>query len=390
MGQLIVLCGERGVGKDFLTSAVAEQMAKSGINVTRLSFSDEVRRVAYVLFPFLKNVLNDNKNDPIIGNLDNPKEFSWRDIIKMIGKVCRDVDSSYFAKRWSENQSHLILESPSNDLFFITDMRTQDEYDLLRKTAHTFDSILFVKIESETGLPPDDFEKWTREFSGYDVLFKNLRDEKSVADFISALNLNVGMPTRLNKKMLNTMLEIQNRNNALYLGTTDWRQKADLHKYCAAAEREFSEFLDEITTEWAWWKKGEQQFDVNKAVVEFCDYICFKMSVLLLKYPDFEGAKEDALSEPRENIKNVGFAIWYETIKTKGMSYLQYMPYAVMDFQRLMEEINITLDYFNITAEQFYNTMLQVLERNSERAEKISQGLLVNKAAENEITTVEE
>lgn len=389
MGQLIVLCGERGVGKDFLTSSVAEHMAKRGINVTRLSFSDEVRRVAYVLFPFLKDVLNENKNDPILGEENNPKGYAWRDIIKMVGKVCRDVDSAYFAKRWSENQSHQVHNSSSDDLFFITDMRTQDEYDLLLATSHTFDNIKFVKIVSETGLQPDDFEKWTREFNQQDILFENLRDEESVNLFIDALSLDVRPTVRVNSKMMNSILNIQNQNNALYLGTEEWREKADLVKYCAAAEREFSEFLDEITSDWAWWKKGEQHFDINKAMVEFCDYVCFKMSVFLIKHPDDWKIQNPDIR--RQVFTNVDFSNWYRTIKTQGMVYLQNAPsYARMDYLSLVEEINITLDYFNIKAEQFYNTMQQVLERNSERAEKISQGLLVNKAAEQTITTVEE
>ena len=49
--HLIAFTGERGVGKDHLTLSVKRHLESKGMTVTRLSFSDEVRRITYFAFP---------------------------------------------------------------------------------------------------------------------------------------------------------------------------------------------------------------------------------------------------------------------------------------------------------------------------------------------------
>lgn len=396
MSKLIVLCGERGVGKDFLTVAVADHMKQYGVTVTRLSFSDEVRRIAYRMFPFLESVPNEKKNDPIVGEPNNPNNLSWREIIKSVGKICRDVDSGYFAKQWRKNQSEMVIDGRDEDVYIITDMRTEDEYQLLLSMRKVFTELTFIKICSETGLPPDDFEEWTRNFKG-DIQFINKRNEESVkafCEFFEPEDKENLYPDYINAPLLCNLLKKQNSNNALYAGRDDWMSVSVFEKYAAAADREFSEFLDEISTDWAWWKKGEQTFDVNKAVVEFCDYICFKMSLFLMK--NTTPVEADLYiswfekSEIYHNGKVVDFSEWYNIIQTRGMKNTKLSSCSTyQDFRCLATEINITIDYLGITLSQLYNTMLQVLERNAERGRKIAEGKIVNKQAEPTIVTVE-
>ena len=59
------------------------------------------------------------------------------------------------------------------------------------------------------------------------------------------------------------MLGLQLTTNQAYAGK-NWKGKATIAKYAMAAEREFSEFADEINEKWHWWAK-EKRFELNKA-----------------------------------------------------------------------------------------------------------------------------
>ncbi|AXF41387.1 hypothetical protein SHAb15599_00018 [Acinetobacter phage SH-Ab 15599] len=391
MSKLIVLCGERNTGKDFLTQAVTNHMKQYGIRVHRLSFSDEVRRIAYNIFPFLKDVPEEKKNDPIYGEPNNPYNYSWRDIIKAVGRMLRDVDPAIFAKKWWTNQGQRVVDGTDKDIFFVTDMRTQNEYDLIEAEG-TLDDVTFVKLVSDTGLPPDDFEAWTRDFQG-DFLFKNERDEASAKSFCEIVEGFIQRPNRANSTMIAELLTIQDELNNVYSGDTDWLSQASLSKYATAADREFSEFLDEISTHWAWWKP-DTIFDVNKAMVEFCDFICFRLSTFLIKFSTSEHDLDysalfdyvktrDFSQEARIKVDYDG---WYKIIKTEGFDLNNdNLDEAILG---LMTEINVTLDMFDLDLAHFHSTMIKVFERNRERGKKLSAGLPVDKQNEQAILTV--
>lgn len=175
-GKLIALTGERGVGKDHLTD-----VAVKTIGAVRLSFSDEVRRIAYAIFPFLPNYTAD-KNAPIIGEPTNPGNLSWRDIVKMVGKLCRSVDPAFFVKAFIKNQYSLVLEAEDDTLFLITDLRTEDEWNFLQSV-----NCPVVKLLAETGLEPDDFEQWTRDFTDFVVSFSNHFQLEDEAKFLETI-----------------------------------------------------------------------------------------------------------------------------------------------------------------------------------------------------------
>lgn len=162
--SVIALMGERKSGKDYFCEYIDKHFYG-----TRLSFSDEVRRLAVEVFPWLPfDVPAETKDEPF-PHIYNPNGLSIRDIWKLVGKV-REVDSKYFVRKFKANQ--FVGKDPqlSTRLHIITDFRTADEWDFIRENK-----IPVIKIirENRDGIEPDPFEEYVREFRFYDGLFKN-------------------------------------------------------------------------------------------------------------------------------------------------------------------------------------------------------------------------
>lgn len=358
-GQIIALTGERGVGKDHLTLHAINNME----HVTRLSFSDEVRRIAYSMFPFLKEN-EGNKNDPILGEVNNPNNLSWREIIKSVGKVCRDVDPAYFVNQFIINQ--WPMTQIGSGLYMITDLRTQDEYAFLQTQ-----NVPIVKITAPTGLEPDDFEEWTRRFEGYTFLFENELNKESEQEFLKLTKRILYRETISGGDFLH-MLTLQNSTNKAYAGE-DWKNVASAAKYHMAAEREFIEFADEINRAWHWWAK-QKFFEVNKALIEFCDYVCFSLCLYYYSNVDqlFNQPIESYIYEPKGIYDNfdeyyrllLNSRKWRETILSQSLETKVTLEYCLLD------EINLTIEYLGITASNFREAFESVSARNVNRGNK--------------------
>lgn len=163
--NLIALCGERRRGKDHFTKHLVEKFG-----AVRLSFSDEVRRLADDIFPWLDSFnIDESLKDTPLKSIYNPNNLTPRDIWKLVGKV-RDVHPQFFVKRFLENQYRQVIQSP-NTLFIITDLRTPDEIDYFIKPF----SVPTLKIISPTAdgiYEHDPFETFIKEYET-DELFVN-------------------------------------------------------------------------------------------------------------------------------------------------------------------------------------------------------------------------
>jgi hypothetical protein len=182
---VVAFMGERKSGKDYFCEYIDKKFYG-----TRLSFSDELRRLTVDVFPWLPfDVPAEQKDDPF-PHIYNPNNHSMRDIWKILGKV-RDVDPKFFVRKFKENQYSNRDPERSNRLHIITDFRTPDEWDFLQAAK-----IPVIKIvrENRDGIEPDPFEQYVRDFTEYDGIFINKLDGTSsfhdyFVDFCAVKNI---------------------------------------------------------------------------------------------------------------------------------------------------------------------------------------------------------
>jgi hypothetical protein len=164
--MIITFMGERKSGKDYLCDFLVKEHG-----ATRLSFSDEVRYLTVKIFPWMPFDFNPAvKDDPFI-HPKNPNNLTPRQIwVDVVGKV-RNVVPNYFVEAFEERHKEALESMHDKDkLFVITDFRTPQEWDFLK--SH---KVPVIKIEREdrTGIPPDAFEQYVRDFNEYNARFVN-------------------------------------------------------------------------------------------------------------------------------------------------------------------------------------------------------------------------
>ena len=167
--MIIAFMGEYASGKDYLCNHLVENHG-----AVRLSFSDEVRRLAVQIFPWLPFDFDPAVKDKPYLHPKNPMGLTPRDIWLLVGKV-REVTPTYFVDAFYRHQYYDI---DTDKLHIITDFRTADEWDFLQRSG-----IPVIKIERESreGLIPNAFEEFVRRFKEYDELFVNKMN--GTADF---------------------------------------------------------------------------------------------------------------------------------------------------------------------------------------------------------------
>lgn len=161
------------------------------------------------------------------------------------------------------------------------------------------------------------------------------------------------------------MLGLQLTTNQAYAGK-NWKGKATIAKYAMAAEREFSEFADEINEKWHWWAK-EKRFELNKALIEFCDYVCFSLSMVFYFQPRIELLE---YTYDRDDKLLGKFDLWYKTFvynKDWRVAALDPDKKEVVLLAGLLNEINTTLEFLGVSKEDFLDAFKKVSERNIQR-----------------------
>lgn len=164
MSKIIALCGERKSGKDFF----CEHLERVEEGVQRLSFSDEVRRLACELHPWLPFYFSPEEKDKPFLHPNNPRRLTPRDIWLNVGKV-REVEPDYFVKRFKTEQ----YEQFDGKMGIITDFRTPEEYAFLKEAGIPIFKIVRVNRE---GIEPCLFEAYIRSFDKFDDIFYNHLD----------------------------------------------------------------------------------------------------------------------------------------------------------------------------------------------------------------------
>lgn len=169
---MIAFTGERGSGKDYFCELLQREC-----EVTRLSFSDELRILATKVFPFMELEYPPELKDKPLIHPENPNGLSPRDIWKTLDAV-RQVDPAYFVHRFCEGQFHKYVKMVPKDtnlkavhpssFSIITDLRTPAEYAFLKEWDIP---IIKIELEDRSGLTPDPFEEFVRQFKDYQARF---------------------------------------------------------------------------------------------------------------------------------------------------------------------------------------------------------------------------
>lgn len=163
--MILSFTGEKKSGKDYLCDFMVQEYG-----AIRLSFSDEVRRLAVSIFKWLPFDFDPSIKDDPYPHPKNVYNLSPRQIWLLVGKV-REVTPTYFVDAFEENNKPLLAQKDRADrLFIITDFRTPQEWAYIKR-----ERIPVIKIEREdrTGIEPDPFEEFVRNFQDYNALFKN-------------------------------------------------------------------------------------------------------------------------------------------------------------------------------------------------------------------------
>lgn len=163
--MIVAFMGEYKSGKDFF----CEHLVKTQ-GAVRLSFSDEVRRLATQIFPWLPFDITPEQKDVPFDHPSNINNLTPRQIWLTVGKV-RDVDPYYFVNKFDENNWEALDQCFHPDkLYIITDFRTPQEWIFLHQTGIP---VIKIELESREGLPPSDFEEYVRNFQDQTATFIN-------------------------------------------------------------------------------------------------------------------------------------------------------------------------------------------------------------------------
>jgi len=164
--MIVTFMGERKSGKDYFCDFLVREYG-----ATRLSFSDEVRQLAVKIFPWMPFDFDPAVKDLPFVHEKNPNGLTPRQIwVDVVGKV-RNVVPNYFVDAFEERNTVPLQQMHRTDrLYIITDFRTPQENDFLKKHK-----IPVIKIEREdrTGIAPDAFEEYVRQYTDYNTKFTN-------------------------------------------------------------------------------------------------------------------------------------------------------------------------------------------------------------------------
>lgn len=160
MQNLEAFCGKKRSGKDFLLQALINEMGGERL-VRRLSFSDGLRDITNIIFPWLPAQIPDELKDVPWVHPKNPLNLTPRQIWLHLGNDSglRFVQPDIFLDIFIRNCVPLVLANPQID-FVISDVRTPQEYDWIK--ANQIKLIRISKAD-RTGIVEDKLEDFIDE-----------------------------------------------------------------------------------------------------------------------------------------------------------------------------------------------------------------------------------
>lgn len=135
--NVLVLCGRKGSGKDFLAAALMKNWEWT-TQTQRLSFSDELRALAHDLFPWCPLDPSYEEKDQVIDHPDNVLGLTprgvWLRLADNNDPSLRNVDPKILVNRFWAHHGAEIQSSHNREItYIITDLRTPQEDELVER-----------------------------------------------------------------------------------------------------------------------------------------------------------------------------------------------------------------------------------------------------------------
>ena len=148
--------GRKRSGKDYCLESIIEDDRGKRV-VQRLSFSDELRRVANYIYPWLPTEVEDALKDVPFDHPDNVQGLTPRQIWLHLGNDkggLRFVQPDLFLAFFKRFQLPLVVENPGVH-YIVSDLRTPQEYEWALSTKCP---ITRISKPCRAGIVEDDVE----------------------------------------------------------------------------------------------------------------------------------------------------------------------------------------------------------------------------------------
>lgn len=159
---MLAFTGISGSGKDYLVSYLVQELG-----YTRVSFSDQLKKLAHIIYPWLKQDYPPyEKEQPLNITLEDGEiiTFSPREIWIHLNKL-RDVENGIFLRMLKDEMKLL-----NTDKIVISDIRPQIEWDWCMKNGFT--TVYIDPLKQIYN--PNDFDKQVLSYRGKaDYVFEN-------------------------------------------------------------------------------------------------------------------------------------------------------------------------------------------------------------------------
>ena len=168
----IALIGESGVGKDYVGDILRNR------HFCRLSFSDQLKKLSTMIFPFLKRDYSpEEKEKPLNITTETGEviKLSPREVWLALNCL-RNVEDKIFIRMLAHEKNLLNC-----DHIFISDIRTKPEYDWCVENGF---KICAIVPEDQPVHPQNDFDNFVR-----NVIRNGEYDFKIVNDFKGRANV---------------------------------------------------------------------------------------------------------------------------------------------------------------------------------------------------------
>jgi hypothetical protein len=260
-GKILALTARSEAGKDYLASHLVKIHG-----YVRVSFSDELKRIAKSLFHWVElDYLPEDKNK-VINHPDNVNQLTARDVWKGIDFL-RHTDPQIFVRGAKAKAKKLIHEG-TNVVF--TDVRKPIELDTVNSMDAT---VVHLREEDSTTYPDEDvIDNFDVDYTFTNVKYQGLRSWElfcSSAGIIDPAWINV----------IPQLVENQITENNAFNARVPNQPKPFMFRLAMMAE--YGEFLEEVPHLWKWWKPFPATFDKNKATEEFVDVVKFAIGFWL-------------------------------------------------------------------------------------------------------------